>query len=425
MKNLKVFFPLNVAVAGFGLLSFLLLLPPCVSAKPSVDAVVTNDSSQRGPTKEEMKNSKPFVNPAPAPDTSAVQPLGGDFPVELPEAAPEAMELQGSANVQAYGEFGVPYTSKRVTHDSLPADVKVSENSLAYLSATFPYRTIGRLNFKDDDGDWTHCSASLILRSVIVTAAHCIQVNGKGSSTYSNWTFVPAYFQRNTPDSKVVAPYGSWVWKAYVRPTSWADGTDTSVGSAYNNDLAVILLGKDTDGQFIGDKTGWLRYGQTDGYFVKSKRTGNLWTAALTTLGYPGKSDNGAIQQRCDGPSYKTSIDSVLQIYQGSDFTGGSSGGPWIANFGYQEPVFSEGAGPGQKSLSNVVVGVTSWGDGEPGPQYDNYSSRFGKNEEYPDNSYGTFGAGNIAALLDALCSKKPPRSDQTYQELGYCDNKK
>ena len=83
-------------------------------------------------------------------------------------------------------------------------------------------------------------------------------------------------------------------------------------------------------------------------YFVKSKRTGNLWTAALTTLGYPGDSDNGTIQQRCDGPSYMTKIDDVLQIYQGSDFTGGSSGGPWIANFGYQKAQFSEGAGPGR-----------------------------------------------------------------------------
>jgi V8-like Glu-specific endopeptidase len=424
MKKSKVFFPLNMAVAGFGLFSSLLLLPQSVSAKPNVDKVVTNDSSQRGPTKEEMKNSKPFVNPLPTPDTSSVQPLGGDFPVELPEAAPGAVEPQGFENLQAYGKFGVPFTSKRVTHDPLPKDVKVTANAGAYLSATYPYRTVGRLNFKDK-GVWTHCSASLILRSVIVTAAHCIQESGRGSKTYSNWTFVPAYFSKNSPGAEPVMPYGSWVWKEYVRPASWADETDTSNGSAYNNDLAVILLEKDAEDQFIGDKTGWLRYGETANYFVKSKRTGDLWTAALTTLGYPGDSDNGMIQQRCDGPSYMTSIKRVLQIYQGSDFTGGSSGGPWIANFGYQEPSFSDGAGPGQKTLNNVVVGVTSWGDGKPGPEYDNYSSQFGENEEYPLSRYGTFGAGNIAALLDTLCSKKPEGSAQTYQELGYCDRKK
>jgi len=423
MKKLRVFFSLNVAVAGFGLLSSLLLLPPSVSAKPNVDKVVTNDSSQRGPTKEEMKNSKPFVNPLPTPDTSSVQPLGEDFPVVLPEAAPGAVEPQGFANVQAYGEFGVPFTSKRVTHDPLPKNVKVSENALAYLSATYPYRTVGRLDFRNKD-DWMWCSASLILRSVIVTAAHCIQDFGNGTDTFSNWTFVPAYFKGNSSTSEPRTPYGSWVWKEYVRPASWADGTDTNLNGATNNDLAVILLEKDAEGRFIGDKTGWLGYGQTDNFFVKSQRTGNLWTAALTTLGYPGDSDNGTIQQRCDGPSYMTKIGDVLQIYQGSDFTGGSSGGPWIANFGYQEPVFSEGASPGKKARSNVVVGVTSWGADDP-PEHDNYSSRFGQNKEYPLDRYGTFGAGNIAALLNALCSKKPAGNAQTYQELGYCDKKK
>ena len=177
MKNSKVFLSLKVAVAGFGLFSSLLLLPLSVSAKPNVDKVVTNDSSQRGPTKEEMKNSKPFVNPLPTPDTSSVQPLGGDFPVELPEAAPGAVESQGFANLQAYGEFGVPFTSKRVTHDPPPKDVKVTANAGAYLSATYPYSAVGKLYFKEKDG-WTHCSASLILRSVIVTAAHCIQKFG-------------------------------------------------------------------------------------------------------------------------------------------------------------------------------------------------------------------------------------------------------
>jgi V8-like Glu-specific endopeptidase len=425
MKRSKGFLSLEAAVAGIALFSSLLLLPLSVSAGPNGDQVVTNDSSQRGPTTEEMKHSKPYVNPHPAPDTSSVQPLGGDFPRALTETAPAAVEPQGFTNLQAYGELGVPYTSKRVTLDPLPKDVKISANAGAYLSATYPYRTVGRLNFMAQ-GEWTHCSASLILRSVIVTAAHCIQDFGKGTETFSNWTFVPAYFKANRSEAEPVIPYGKWLWEAYVRPASWAAGNDTTWNDdAHNNDLAVILLEKDAENEFIGDKIGWLRYGQTEDYFMISKRTGDLWTGALTTLGYPGKSDNGEIQQRCDGPSYVTKLDKVLQMYQGSDFTGGSSGGPWVANFGYQVPVFSEGAGPGEKAHNNVVVGVTSWGDGKPGPQYDNYSSLFGRNDEYSLGNYGGFGAGNIGALLNSLCSKKPEGSDQTYRELGYCDRKK
>lgn len=425
MKRSKVFPSVHAAFVGLALLFSLFLPSLSVSAGPNVDQGVANNSAQRGPSIEEMKHSKPFVNPQSPPDTSSVEPLRGDLPITFAEPAPAAKEPQGFPNLQAHGEFGVPYTSKRVTHAPLPKDVKIGPNAGAYLSATYPYRTIGRLNFKLEDGNWTHCSASLILRSVIVTAAHCIQKFGTESKTYSNWTFVPAYFKRNGSEAEPVIPYGSWVWEAYVRPVSWMDGTDTRKASAYNNDLAVIVLPKDTQGEFIGDKIGWLRYGQTENYFVTSKRTGDLWTAALTALGYPGKSDNGEIMQRSDGPSYLTKLDEVLQIYQGSDFTGGSSGGPWVANFGYQEPTFSEGAGPGEKSLGNVVVGVTSWGEGQPGPEYDNYSSQFGRNKEYPLGSYGTFGAGNIAALLDTLCSMKPEGVTQTYKELGYCERKK
>lgn len=420
MKNLKFLLSVCAVVAGFGLFSFLILSPLGVSAgsaKPNVDEVVTNVSSQKGPTVRQMKNSKPFANPQPVPDTSSVKPDGGP----TSETISETTESLGFSSDKAYGEFGVPYTSKRVSHDH--DDVEVSDTSLAYLSATYPYRAIGRLNFKEK-GDWTHCSASLILKSVIVTAAHCIQDYGTGNKTFSNWTFVPGYFYNKNSGKDPVIPYGSWVYEAYVRPASWANGTDTGKDSARNNDLVVILLAKDDDDNFLGDKIGWLKYGLSINYFISSKRTGDLYTAALTTLGYPGKSDNGSIQQRCDGPSYLTTIDEAAQIYQGSDFTGGSSGGPWIANFGYQEPQFSKGVEPGKSARTNVVIGVTSWGDGKPGPEYDNYSSRFGQNMEYPKKAYGDFGAGNIAALLDTLCSKTPDGNDKTYQELGYCDDK-
>jgi hypothetical protein len=416
---------LKTALAGMGLLSSLLLFAVPAWAGPNVDWAVGNNSFQQAPTLEEMKHARPFINPLPPPDTRSVAPLGGDLPGKQSGDVPEAEKSQRFPKLEAYGIFGVPYTSKRVTHDAPDKGVEVDPNGLAYLSATYPYSAVGKLYFKEKpEEDFTHCSAGLILRSVIVTAAHCIQKRGKGSETYSNWTFIPAYFKRNTDKAKPETPYGSWPWKEYVRPQSWADGNDSCTGSACNNDVAVLLFEKDGEDKFIGDRTGWLRYGETEDYFVKSKRTGDLWTAALSTLGYPGDSDNGSIQQRCDGPSYLTEIGEALQIYQGSDFTGGSSGGPWVTNFGYQTPTFKEPAGPGKKSLGNVVVGVTSWGEENPDPK-DNYSSRFGKNPQYPEESYGTFGPGNIGSLLNTLCSKKPEGSAQTYQELGYCDRKK
>ena len=51
----------------------------------------------------------------------------------------------------------------------------------------YPYRAIGKLTFSAG-----YCSASLIRKSVIVTAAHCIQNFGSGSNLFTNFAFHPA-----------------------------------------------------------------------------------------------------------------------------------------------------------------------------------------------------------------------------------------
>lgn len=398
-------------VAGLGLLASALVLPVSASAQSNADAdadfLINNDSSSQFMVKAEINSSKPYQNPLPPPDTSSVQPARDSSPVELPGAVPGVISKQSALAPKAYGSFGIPYTSKRVTHKPTSS---VNSSAGGYLSATYPYRAIGRLDFNVG-----FCSASLIRRSVIVTAAHCIQNFGSGSSTFSGWTFKPAYYNGSTP-------YGSWGWQTLVRPASWANGTDIGSGAARDNDLAVIILKKNSSGQFIGDITGYLNYGWNNYSFVKSSKTGNLWTAALTTLGYPGLLDSGRILQRSDGPSYLTTVSGAGQIYQGSNFTGGSSGGPWIANFGYQNPTFSEGANGGSAAANNVVVGVTSWGASDPNAPKDNWSSQFRQNTRYPNASYGSFGAGNIASLLYTVCSAKPSGSTSTYQQLGYCN---
>lgn len=307
----------------------------------------------------------------------------------------------------AFGSFAVPYTSKRVSH--LPTSA-VGSGSNAYLSATYPYSTMGRLTFSTG-----YCSATLIRRSVIVTAAHCIQNFGSGNSLFSGFTFTPAFYNGS-------APYGNWAWESLVRPGSWANGTDTGSGAARNNDLAVIALARNSQGQFIGDRTGYLTYAWNNYSFVSSSRTGNISVAALTTTGYPALLDSGRIMQRSDGPSYLTTVSGAKQIYQGSNFTGGASGGAWIANFGYQNPIFSGGASAGDAAAPNVIVGVTSWGSADPNSPKDNYSSQFAQNTQYPSSSYGTFGAGNIGSLLNTLCSSRPAGSSQTFQQLGYCN---
>ncbi len=205
-----------------------------------------------------------------------------------------------------------------------------------------------------------------------------------------------------------------------MRPASWAFGTDIGSGAARDNDLAVIALGKNAQGQFIGDVTGYLGYGWNNYSFVTSPKTGNLHTAAVTTLGYPFLMDEGAIMQRTDGPTYTTTIEGAGQLQQGSNLTGGSSGGPWVVNFMTRAAALAGGAVPGSDSAM-AVVGVTSWGAADPNAPKDNWASQFRQNTRYPDASYGVYGAGNIASLLNTLCSSATT-GGQTLASEGYCD---
>jgi hypothetical protein len=149
-------------------------------------------------------------------------------------------------------------------------------------------------------------------------------------------------------------------------------------------------------------------YGWNNYSFVTSPKTGNLSTGAVTTLGCPGLIDGGRIMQRTDGPTYTTTIDGAGQLWQGSNFTDGSSGGPWVVNFRPRSAVLSGGATEGSASVI-AVIEVTSWGSDDPNGPKDNYSSQFRQNSRYPDASYGAYGAGNIASLLNTLCSSAAP----------------
>lgn len=373
-------------------------------------AVVNQNTSQRVASPLEIANARPFKNPLKAPNTSDIraEEALNQYIAGAKAAKRFLGDRAGDVKPKAFGTFGIPYTTGRVSLG--PTTQTISPN---YLATTYPYRSIGKLTMSDG-----YCSASLIRRSVIVTAAHCIQNFGSGSSTFSNFQFTPAQYGPGTTAAQQ-APYGTWSWRAFVRPASWADGTDIGSGSARENDLAVILLNTDAAGRFIGDLTGYFGYGWNNYSFTSSSKTGNLAVAETSTLGYPGLMDSGGIEQRTDGPTYTTTIGGAAQLWQGNNFTGGASGGPWIVNFRAVDPVLSGGAEPGTASTI-TVVGVTSWGSADPNAPKDNYSSRFGQNTRYPAASYGVYGAGNIASLLNTLCSTETS-GGQTYAQLGYC----
>ncbi|MCG7401795.1 MULTISPECIES: trypsin-like serine peptidase [Caballeronia] len=374
------------------------------------EAVVNPNPAASREAPADLSNLKPVVNVLAPPDTSAIMPETSAGPYTPGVNTPAG--IVSNAQTRAYGTFGIPYSTGRVQDGNQSAAGSTSAN---YLSTTYPYRAIGKLTFSAG-----YCTASLIRRSVIVTAAHCIQSFGSGSSLFSNWQFRPGHYGASGATSAQIAPYGTWNWAALVRPSAWANGTDTGSGSARNNDIAVIAIAKNASNQFIGDITGYLSYGWNNYSFISSPKTGNLQTAAVTTFGYPTLLDGGAIMQRTDGPAYTTTVSGASQLWQGSNLTSGASGGPWIVNFRPRDAVLSGGAVIGNASNLSII-GVTSWGSSDPNAIKDNYASQFRQNTQYPNATYGNYGAGNIASLLNTLCSTAAPGGG-TYASQGYCN---
>jgi V8-like Glu-specific endopeptidase len=279
--------------------------------------------------------------------------------------APARALDEGELTPHEFGTLNHPFSTAR-------ADLSGLATNTAY-----PYRASGKLFFSIDGSTYL-CSASLIKRGIVVTAAHCVAEFG-ARRFYSNWTFVPGY--RNG-----AAPYGSFTAASATIMTSYFDGTDTCAtpGIVCRNDVAVLVLNPTAAGAYPGSSTGWYGYGW-DGYGF----TGSGLTQ-ITQTGYPSCLDNGNYMERNDSYGYRSAANANNTVI-GSLMCGGSSGGPWLINFGVRPAL--TGTTPGTAASPNVVVGVTSWG-------YVSSSSK--------EQGASPFLSGNIKVLVDTVCAGTP-----------------
>jgi V8-like Glu-specific endopeptidase len=238
-------------------------------------------------------------------------------------------------------------------------------------NAVYPYRAAGKLFFKIGTSSYI-CSASLIKPGIVVTAAHCVANYGQ-RQFYSSWQFVPGY--RNG-----AAPFGTWTAKTAYVLTAYYNGTDNCAvyGVVCPDDVALIVLNGTP-----GNNAGWFGYWYGGGY-----TSGGLFQ--ITQLGYPAGLDNAAYMERTDSYGYRSSSNSNNTII-GSNMNGGSSGGPWLENFGL--PSVLTGETNGSFTPQNVVVGVTSWGYTSPTPK---------------EQGAAPFTSGNIQTLINSACAAYP-----------------
>jgi V8-like Glu-specific endopeptidase len=244
-------------------------------------------------------------------------------------------------------------------------------------NTSYPYSAAGKLFFNIGTDTYV-CSASLIKTGVVVTAAHCVANFGQ-SQFYSNWQFVPGY--RNG-----VAPFGVWSARGVLVLTSYYNGTDPCAvaGVVCLDDVAVLVLNTSATGAYPGTATGYYGYGW-DGFGF----TGN-WLGQITQIGYPSCLDNGLYMEENNSYGYISSS-LAYNIIIGSLMCGGSSGGPWLVNFGIRPTL--TGTIPGFYPSPNMVVGVTSWG----------YTSNSPK-----EQGASIFLSTNIVPLVNAVCGAVP-----------------
>lgn len=318
-------------------------------------------------TSERLANAQPMLplaNPkAVAPEAAA---QGSGTSVSLPgkrptvtagaESAarlydPAQSRIQpeaGGVESQAAGSLGAHYTSARVNQPG--------------LETIFPNRTVGKLFFTGNTGGNFVCSASVLRHRIVLTAGHCVHRGSGGAAGFHrNFLFVPAFRDG-------AAPLGTFTPRRVGTTSQWAASGGVVPNAA---DFGMMEM-NDRGITRIGSITGFLGF-----------RTLGLIPNHTTKLGYPCNIDACQKMQQVTSQSFRAT--SPNNVEYGSNARGGSSGGPWVQNYGVQ------GTG-GLTSGLNQVVGVTSYGYTSTAPQVQGSS--------IPDSR-----AGGFVTLLNTMCA--------------------
>ncbi|WP_188113305.1 trypsin-like serine peptidase [Nocardioides humilatus] len=247
------------------------------------------------------------------------------------QRAKEISLVRTDAVDMSYGAANLDFTRSRIT----PQTANVAA----------PYRSVGKIFFTQPGVGDFQCSGSIIAKRIVITAAHCVN---SGHGFFTNWVFIPGY-DGSKPTLATQRPLGTWAWSSAQVPSNWL----TTDGALPNDtDFAAMVFADQDFG------SGPLQLFKKAGKFVAV--TNHLADTAVTMLGYPCNFDSCNIMQRVDTSDHRIPPGSSgSNAYEyGSDMTGGSSGGPWVENFG--NPLSA--APSGGYATRNAVVAVTSYG---------------------------------------------------------------
>lgn len=269
-----------------------------------------------------------------------------------PTSAPIGM-AGGVPGGTALPEAGVPVASQSPQHEPYGDPIPYTRWSLIGRYTKYPNSTVAKMFFtQDPDGVGGSgplnfvCSASSMGPDEAWTAGHCASNNagldqpGVQNNGFSyNILICPSY------DNAPMPGVGCWTGTGIHFLTAY------KAGGNGNLDMAAIDTSDvgDTVGSTIGVHTGWL------GFLVNAPRNQH-WVA----MGYPQALPfaGGKLIMAAGSYGYDDDWppDAVLSMAMGNNMTGGSSGGPWIVNYGLTGQV----AGPAA-NLQNLINGHNDW----------------------------------------------------------------
>jgi hypothetical protein len=179
-----------------------------------------------------------------------------------------------------------------------------------------PATTTGKVFFTTHNGAEWVCSASTVNsngKDAVITAGHCVYgtLGGEvpGETWHTNWIFVPDYNNGS-------APYGVWTARQLWTLTSYVVNADEG------DDIGAAVMYTNYWGQHIVNVVGGQGFAWN-------------WSASqyVFDLGYPAAYPfNGQTLQYCTGYEFGWPyVANTMGLP--CNFTGGSSGGPWLMYF--------------------------------------------------------------------------------------------
>ncbi|MGB8942109.1 MAG: trypsin-like serine protease [Streptomyces sp.] len=168
-------------------------------------------------------------------------------------------------------------------------------------------KSVGRLFFVNANGADTWCTATAVKsanHSAVMTAAHCVRRGSSPVNTNFSMVFVPAYH-------KGKAPYGAFAVRSAAAPRSWEKDS--------TNDMSALTVDADKNGKKLTDVVGSQA-------IAFNRPVGGT----ISSFGYSAtRPQLGEELLRCVGTAKKENGTQAIPC----DMSGGSSGGPWLADF--------------------------------------------------------------------------------------------